>query len=82
MGYIGHLILGFIIGFIIGTRIKPSKDSNLKFPASIFVVLTIVIIFMAYQLGPFPWYTDSILAEGLIAALTGIIMGKIIFGRG
>jgi len=82
MVYIGPLILGFIIGFIIGTRIKPSEGSNLKFPASIFVVLTIVIIFMAYQLGSFPWYTDSVLAEGLISALAGIIMGKIIFGRG
>ncbi|WP_048191757.1 hypothetical protein [Methanobacterium sp. SMA-27] len=82
MVYSGPLILGFIIGFIIGTRIKPSIGSNLKFPASVFVVLAIVVLIMAYQLGPFPWYTDSILANGLIAALAGIIIGKITFGRG
>ena len=82
MVYSGPLILGFIIGFIIGTRIKTSIGSNLKFPASVFVVLAIVVLIMAYQLGPFPWYTDSILANGLIAALAGIIIGKITFGRG
>ena len=82
MVYSGPLILGFIIGFVIGIRIKPSIGSNLKFPASVFVVLAIVVLLMAYQLGPFPWYTDSVLANGLIAALAGIIIGKITFGRG
>jgi energy-converting hydrogenase B subunit J len=82
MVYAGPLILGFIIGFILGTRIKPSIGSKLNFPASVFVVLAIVVIVMAYQLGPFPWYTDSVFANGLISALAGIIVGKLTFGRG
>jgi energy-converting hydrogenase B subunit J len=82
MVYSGPLILGFIIGFIIGIRIKPRPDSNLKFGASVYAVLAIVAIVMAYQLGPFPWYTDSVFANGLIAALVGIIVGKLTFGRG
>ena len=81
MVYIGPLVLGFIIGFILGTRIIPSPESKLKFPASVYVVLAIVVIVMAYQLGPFPFYTDSVLANGLIAAFAGIIIGKITFGR-
>ena len=82
MVYSGPLIVGFIIGFILGTRIKPSVDSKLNFPTSVYVVLAIVIIVMAYQLGPFPWYTDSVFANGLISALAGIIVGKLTFGRG
>ncbi len=82
MVYSGPLIVGFIIGFILGTRIKPSIDSKLNFPASVYVVLAIVVVVMAYQLGPFPWYTDSIFANGLMAALAGIIIGKLTFGRG
>ncbi len=81
MVYIGPLVLGFIIGFILGTRIKQNPDSKLKFGASVFVVLIIVSIFMAYQLGPFPYYTDSPFANGFLAALAGIIVGKLTFGR-
>lgn len=81
MVYIGPLVLGFIIGFILGTRIKQNPDSKLKFGASVFVVLIIVALLMAYQLGPFPYYTDSRLANGLLAALAGIIIGKLTLGR-
>jgi len=81
MVYIGPLVLGFIIGFILGTRIKQNPDSKLKFGASVFVVLIIVALLMAYQLGPFPYYTDSRLANGFLAALAGIIVGKLTFGR-
>ena len=82
MVYIGPLIVGFIIGFVLGTRIKPSEGSKLNFPASVYIVLAIVIIVMAYQLGPFPWYTDSIFANGLMSAFLGIVIGKLTFGRG
>ncbi len=82
MVYLGPVIVGFIIGFIVGTRIKPNIGSNLKFPASVYVLLAIVIIFLAYQQGPFPWYTDSIFANGLISAFAGIVIGKLTFGRG
>lgn len=81
MVYIGPLVVGFIIGFVLGTRIKPNPGSNLKFGASVYAVLAIVVLLMAYQLGPFPFYTDSVLANGLIAALAGIIVGKLTFGR-
>ncbi|HSQ02331.1 MAG TPA: hypothetical protein VLM77_03700 [Methanobacterium sp.] len=39
-------------------------------------------IVMAYQIGPFPFYTDTPFASGFIAALAGIIVGKLTFGRG
>lgn len=81
MVYIGPLVLGFIIGFILGTIIKQNPESKLKFGASVFVVLIIVSILMAYQLGPFPYYTDSPFANGFLAALAGIIVGKLTFGR-
>jgi len=82
MVYIGPIILGFLLGFILGTRIQPSPSSKLNFPASIYVVLLIVILLIAYQQGPFPFYTDTPFANGIIAAIVGIILGKLTFGKG
>ncbi len=82
MVYSGPIILGFILGFILGTRIQPSPTSKLKFPTSVYIVLLIVVILIAIQQGPFPFYTDTPVANGIIAAIIGVIVGKITFGRG
>jgi energy-converting hydrogenase B subunit J len=82
MVYAGPLVLGFILGFVLGSRIKDSPMSKLKFDASVYLVFVIVAIIVAYVLGPFPFYTDSPLANGFIAAAVGIILGKLAFGRG
>ncbi len=81
MVYIGPTLFGFILGFILGTRIKSDKDSKIKFPISTYLVVLLVALFMAWQLGPFPYYTDSIIASGFVATIIGIIAGKVILGR-
>jgi len=79
--YIGPLLLGFILGFIVGTRIRINSDSGLKFDASVYLIFLIIAFVVAYLLGPFPYYKDIPLANGFIAAAIGIIMGKLLFGR-
>lgn len=79
--YIGPLVIGFILGFILGTRIKPSPQSNLEFNAQIYVIVLITAIIVAYFIGPFPYYTDVPLASGFVAAIIGLIIGKLLFGR-
>jgi energy-converting hydrogenase B subunit J len=79
--YAGPLILGFILGFVIGTRIKENPLSKLKFDASVYVVFIIVALIVAYLIGPFPYYYDVPLASGFVACAVGIILGKLIFGK-
>ncbi|MDD1763736.1 MAG: energy-converting hydrogenase B subunit J [Methanobacteriaceae archaeon] len=79
--YAGPLILGFLLGFVLGTRIKEDPDSKLKFDASVYAVFFIVAIVVAYFLGPFPYYADAPLASGFVACAVGIILGKLIFGK-
>jgi energy-converting hydrogenase B subunit J len=79
--YIGPLVLGFLLGFILGTRIKPSSESKLKFSAEVYAIVVIAAIIVAYFLGPFPYYQDVPLASGFVSAIIGIIIGKLLFGR-
>jgi energy-converting hydrogenase B subunit J len=79
--YLGPLILGLILGFIIGTRIKPSPISKLKFDKEVYAIVIIAGIIVAYWQGPFPYYQDIPLASGFLAGIIGIILGKLTFGR-
>jgi len=72
--YLGPSLFGFLIGFILGTRIKEDE----RFPISAYIVIFIAAILMAWQLGPFPYYKDLPLASGFLAAFIGIIAGRII----
>ncbi|MDI9623463.1 MAG: energy-converting hydrogenase B subunit J [Methanothermobacter sp.] len=78
MLYVGPSLFGFLIGFILGTRIK--EDEEVRFPLSSYIVILIAAILMAWQLGPFPYYHDLPLASGFMAAFVGIIAGRIIRG--
>ena len=79
--YFGPLIFGFLLGFILGTRIRTNPESGLKFDASVYLIFIIVAFIISYLLGPFPYYEDLPLANGFLAAAIVIIMGKLIFGR-
>ena len=73
----GPIIFGLIIGFILGTRFRSSE----YFTTSSLIMIFIIAILMAWQLGNFPYYTDLPIATGFVAAAIGIIFGKLIFGR-
>lgn len=80
--YVGPIVIGFLLGFILGTRIKPSPESKLKFGAEVYAIVLITAIVVAYFLGAFPYYQDVPLASGYVSGITGIIIGKLLFGRG
>ncbi len=81
IAYIGPLVLGFLLGFILGTRIKPSPQSKLKFDVEVYILIFIAAILVAYLIGPFPYYEDFPLASGFLSAIIGLIIGKLAFGR-
>ncbi len=79
--YAGPLILGFLLGFIIGSRIKIFPESKLNFTTGSYVVVLIAALVAAYLIGPFPYYNDAPFASGFVATIIGIFVGKIILGR-
>lgn len=81
MFYLGPTLFGFLIGFILGSRIKSNPDSKIHFPISSYIVVLIVAFIIAWQLGPFPYYTDTPLASGFVVAIIGILVGKLTLGR-
>ena len=79
--YIGPVTIGFLLGFILGTRVQISSQSKLKFDTEVYVIVLIAAIIVAYYLGPFPYYEDVPLASGFVSAIIGLIIGKLLFGR-
>jgi energy-converting hydrogenase B subunit J len=81
MFYAGPLILGFLLGFILGSRIKFNLSSGLNFTTGSYIIIFIAAVIAAYLIGPFPYYMDAPLASGFISALIGIFIGKLVLGR-
>lgn len=79
--YAGPLILGFLLGFIMGSRIKIHPESKLNFTWGSYIVIFIAALVAAYFIGPFPYYQDAPLASGFVATIVGIFVGKITLGR-
>ncbi|MDI6841747.1 MAG: energy-converting hydrogenase B subunit J [Methanothermobacter wolfeii] len=72
----GPVIFGFLLGLILGSRIREDM-----FPVSSYLVVLVVLVLVAWNLGPFPYYTDLPIATGFVAAVLGIMTGKILFRR-
>ncbi len=79
--YLGPLVLGLLLGFVLGSRIKENPDSEMKYGASVYTVFLIAAFIFAYMIGPFPYYHDLPLASGFVATAVGIILGKLVLGR-
>jgi energy-converting hydrogenase B subunit J len=79
--YAGPLILGFLLGFIVGSRVKINPESKLNFTWGSYIVIFIVALVAAYLIQPFPYYQDVPLASGFVSAIVGIFVGKVTLGR-
>ena len=78
--YLGPIIFGFLMGFILGTRIKNSSNNDFKFTIGSYIVIFIVAVIVAWQLVPFPYYDDIGIATGFVSAAVGLIIGKVLLG--
>ena len=77
---LGPIIFGLILGLVIGSQIKLNV-SDAKFTVSSFVVILIAGILVAWQAGPYPFYTDLPISTAFLSALIGIFVGKLLFAR-
>lgn len=76
---LGPIIFGFILGLVIGASIRPT---DFKFTVTSYVVILIATVLIAWQLGQFAFYNDLPVATGFVAAAVGLIVGKLLIGRG
>ena len=76
---LGPIIFGFILGLVIGVSLKPT---TFKFTAASYAVILIAVVLVAWQLGQFAFYNDLPIATGFIAGAVGLIIGKLLLGRG
>lgn len=78
---IGPILFGFILGAVIGSQIKTGNISDTSFKKASYVIIIIVALIMAWQLGEFPFYDYMLLSSGFASALIGILLSKLIFAR-
>ena len=79
--YAGPTILGFLLGLILGSRVRIYPESKLNFTLGSFIAILLAASIIAYLEGPFPYYTGLPLAPGFISGILGIIIGKVTLGR-
>ena len=77
---LGPIIFGLILGLVIGSQIR-LKSGGMKFTLASFIVIIIAGILVAWQLGPYPFYTDLPVSTAFLSALIGIFVGELLFAR-
>jgi hypothetical protein len=79
--FVGALAASFVLGFIIGSRIR-------RLPAVIYVVMFLVALVVSYFVGDFPFYalelgSVTIPMNGVfITSFLGVIFGSLLLGGG
>ena len=81
MLYLGPIIVGFIVGFILGTRININLKDSINIPLSSAIIIFIALLIFAWQLGPFPFYDDLPISTGVVSAVIGLFTGNFLFKK-
>lgn len=80
MIYIWPIIFALIIGLILGTCIKYKPDNPIQFNIGSFIVIMVAGLYMAWQLGSYPYYSN-VISYPFMGALVGLILGNLISNR-
>ncbi|WP_225369486.1 hypothetical protein [Methanobrevibacter arboriphilus] len=54
MLYLGPVIFGFLIGFVVGIRVRNTSSINLTIGS--YVIIFLVALIIAWQSGPYPFF--------------------------
>lgn len=73
----GPIIIGLIFGLVVGFSFRKNEYFN---NSSLLVIFIFLIIVSCLE-GEFPFYENSPISLGFLAASLGIVMGKLLFGR-
>ncbi|MBZ9571394.1 energy-converting hydrogenase B subunit J [Methanobrevibacter sp. TMH8] len=78
MLYLGPVIFGFLIGFIVGIRIRDIPGSGISFTLGSYITILIVAIVIAWQSGPYPFFDDVPISTSFLSGAIGLIVGNIL----
>ena len=76
--YLGPIIFGFLTGLLLGTRINPNPESDIKFTIGSYIIIFIAALIVAWQIGPYPFYNDIAISTGFISGAVGLIVGNLL----
>ncbi|RBQ22405.1 hypothetical protein ALNOE001_21520 [Candidatus Methanobinarius endosymbioticus] len=78
MLYLGPVIFGFILGLVVGIRVKNNPNSNIKFTTGFYIIIFIVALIVAWYSGPYPFFDDVPISTAFISGTIGLIAGSLI----
>lgn len=78
MLYLGPVIFGFILGFVVGIRVKDNPNSDIKFTTGSYIVIFIVALTIAWQSGPYPFFDDLPISTSFVSGAIGLITGNLL----
>lgn len=67
MLYLGPVIFGFLIGFVVGIRVRNTSSINLTIGS--YVIIFLVALIIAWQSGPYPFFDDVPISTSFLSAL-------------
>ncbi|BBL62355.1 hypothetical protein MARBORIA2_06720 [Methanobrevibacter arboriphilus] len=76
MLYLGPVIFGFLIGFVVGIRVRNTSSINLTIGS--YVIIFLVALIIAWQSGPYPFFDDVPISTSFLSAAIGLIVGNVI----
>jgi len=76
MLYLGPVIFGFLIGFIVGIRVRSTDGINLTIGS--YIVIFLVALIIAWQSGQYPFFDDVPISTSFLSATIGLIFGDVI----
>ena len=74
------MIFALILGLVIGSQIKLNA-TDMDFTKASFIVIILAAIIIVWPLGNYPFYNDLPISTTFLAALIGIIVGRLLFAR-
>lgn len=77
MLYLGPVIFGFLIGFVVGIRVKDNSESGVSFTLGSYITLLIVALIIAWQSGPYPFFDDVPISTSFVSGAIGLIVGNL-----
>ena len=75
----GPIIIAFIFGFVVGTRLHLNEENSFKFTAGAIIALIVGAFIMAYDIGHFI-LNDMPIAIEFLAAIFGVLVGGALMG--